>query len=32
MYAIFNDQSLNGTLTNEFVSFEQVGPYFLVDL
>ena len=25
VYAIFNDQSFNNTLTNEFVSFEQLG-------
>ena len=26
IYAIFNDQSFNNTLTNELVSFEQLGP------
>ena len=26
IYAIFNDQSFNNTLTNDIVSFEQVGP------
>ena len=26
IYAIFNDQSLNDTLTNDIVSFEQLGP------
>ena len=26
MYAIFNDQSFNDTLTNDIVSFEQLGP------
>ena len=26
IYAIFNDQSLNNTLTNNIVSFEQLGP------
>ena len=26
IYAIFNDQSFNGTLTNDIVSFEQLGP------
>ena len=26
VYAIFNDQSFNGTLTNDIVSFEQLGP------
>ena len=26
VYAIFNDQSLNDTLTNGIVSFEQLGP------
>ena len=25
-YAIFNDQNFNDTLTNDIVSFEQVGP------
>ena len=31
IYAIFNDQSFNGTFTNDVVSFEQRGqdnPYF----
>ena len=31
MYSIFNDQSLNDTLTNNIVSFEQLGPDFLHD-
>ena len=26
IYAIFNDQSFNNTLTNDMVSFEQLGP------
>ena len=26
IYAIFDDQSLNNTLTNDIVSFEQLGP------
>ena len=26
VYAIFNDQSFNDTLTNNIVSFEQLGP------
>ena len=26
VYAIFNDQSFNDTLTNDNVSFEQLGP------
>ena len=26
VYAIFNDQSLNDTLTNDIVSFEQLNP------
>ena len=26
MYALFNDQSFNNTLTNDIVSFEQLGP------
>ena len=26
IYGIFNDQSFNDTLTNDIVSFEQLGP------
>ena len=26
VYAIYNDQSFNDTLTNDIVSFEQLGP------
>ena len=26
VYAIFNDQSFNNMLTNNIVSFEQLGP------
>ena len=26
IYAIFNDQSLNNLLTNDIVSFDQLGP------
>ena len=26
VYAIFNDQSFNDTLTNDIVSFKQLGP------
>ena len=26
IYVIFNDQSFNDTLTNDIVSFEQLGP------
>ena len=26
IYAIFNDQNFNNMLTNEMVSFEQLGP------
>ena len=26
MRAIFNDQSFNNTLTNDIISFEQLGP------
>ena len=26
VYATFNDQSFNDTLTNDIVSFEQLGP------
>ena len=35
VYAIFNDQSFNDMLTNDIVSFEQLGPgyyYLLQDL
>ena len=33
IYAIFNDQNFNDTLTKDFVSFEQLGPVILpVDL
>ena len=28
VYAIFDDQSLNRTLTNDIDSFEQLGPVF----
>ena len=28
VYAIFNDQSFNDTLTNDIISFEQLGPAF----
>ena len=28
IYAIFNDQNFNNTLTNDIVSFEQLGPDF----
>ena len=30
VYAIFKDQSLNDTLTNGIVGFEQLGPEFLI--
>ena len=26
VYVIFNDQSFNDTLTNDIISFEQLGP------
>ena len=32
IYAIFNDQSFNDTLTNDIVSFEQLGPGVLIPL
>ena len=32
IYAIFNDQSFNDTLTNDIVSFEQLGPVFQIML
>ena len=28
IYAMFNDQSFNNTLTNDMVTFEQLGPAF----
>ena len=28
VYSIFNDQSFNDMLTNDIVSFEQLGPGF----
>ena len=28
VYAVFNDQSFNDTLTNDIVSFEQLGPWY----
>ena len=30
IYAIFNDQSFNDMLTNDIVSFEQLGPGLLL--
>ena len=30
IYAVFNDQSFNDTLTNDVVSFEQLDPEVLV--
>ena len=30
VYTIFNDQSFNDTLTNNILSFEELGPDFLV--
>ena len=30
IYVIFNDQSFNDTLTNDIVSFEQLGPGILI--
>ena len=30
IYAIFNDQSFNETLTYDIISFEQLGPDFSV--
>ena len=30
IYAIFNDQSFNEPLTNDIVSFEQLGPGLLI--
>ena len=29
VYAIFNDQNFNDALTNDIVSFEQLGPELL---
>ena len=31
VYAIFNDQSFKDTLTNDTVSFEQLGPVLLTE-
>ena len=31
IFAVFNDQSFNDTLTNDIVSFEQLGPELLVN-
>ena len=30
IHALVNDQSLNDRLTNDIVSFEQLGPGFLI--
>ena len=30
VYAIFNDQSFNNMLTNDIVSFEQLGPDVII--
>ena len=32
IYAIFNDQSFNDTITNDIVSFEQLGPALQIRL
>ena len=32
LYAIINDQSFNGMLTNNIISFEQLGPDVLLSL
>ena len=32
VYAIFNDQCFNDTLTNDIVSFEQLGPAHFVQV
>ena len=32
LYAIFMDQSFNDTLTNDIISFEQLGHYLLYTL
>ena len=32
VYTIFNDQSFNDMLTNDSISFEQLGPDFLRDI
>ena len=32
VYAIFNDQSFNDTLTNDIVGFEQLDPGYLGNL
>ena len=30
VYAIFNDENYNDTLTNDIISFEQLGPDFFI--
>ena len=32
IYAIFNDQSFNDTITIDIVSFEQLGPEFMLQI
>ena len=32
IYAIFNDQSFNNTLTNDMISFEQLGQINILSL
>ena len=32
VYAIFNDQNFNDTVTNDIVSFEQLGPGHLLSI
>ena len=32
IYAIFNDQSLKDTLTNNIISFEQLGPDCIIEV
>ena len=32
VYGIFHDQNFNYTLTNDFASFEQLGPAYSPDL
>ena len=30
LYTIFNDQSFSDTLTNDIISFEQLGPVYYI--
>ena len=32
IYAIFNDQNFNDTLSNDIISFEQLGPVYQCEI